>query len=717
VVAALTALLVPILPAGGSGTGPLPTAEASTGCYPAGGAGAPFAAQGDTSSSSVVLAGGGWGHGVGMSQYGAQGAALLGCSFLDILRTYYPGAQFGTDPRGSPATVRVGLTNASAQPESGATATLRTGSSRSGETVGPVEWQVVGCASDPCATRTQPAGVTWSVRVESGRLVIRHGTTEIYRAPSSGLQARALHEGKVVTVTVGGLTRELRWGFTRFQPSGSNNRLYAVQHITSGGGHSGMDRYLWGLAEVPTSWHLEAQKAQVVAARSYAAKRIPASSARASQCSCDLYATTADQHYTGWAHERDARPAWRQAVNETVGRLGTYEGAVIDAFYSSSQGGVSEASEHVWTATVPYLRAVDTSRWERASNNPRWRWTAGFTTSQLEARLGVPRFVSMEVVRRGPGGRPTSRGAPDGVRVTYRDSAGVTRHKHYSGEQIRWALGLNSSLFAIVKHPGGLTSPLVHPKLEPAGPAPEPEPPGPAPEPDPEPPGPDPEPELPAADIGPACPDDRTGGVLFEDVDPRGPHAPAIGCLHTLWEVVEGLGDGRRYGPDEDVSRAQMASFIVRSLQAAEVEFPDPYEIGPASAGEPRFADIAGTSHEPAVRTLAAAGLVEGRPDGTFGPGEPVSRAQMATFIVRAHEYATGAAMRAPSTPTAYFDDIGASGHGDAINKAREATIATGVRPRTYDPRGNVTRAQMASFVARMLAGLVEEGVATPPAA
>ncbi|MDQ3931618.1 MAG: hypothetical protein M3252_02110 [Actinomycetota bacterium] len=64
-------------------------------CGPAGGADDGFEPDWRQvpSDAVIALAGGGFGHGVGMSQYGARGAALLGCSYQTILGTYYPGTR------------------------------------------------------------------------------------------------------------------------------------------------------------------------------------------------------------------------------------------------------------------------------------------------------------------------------------------------------------------------------------------------------------------------------------------------------------------------------------------------------------------------------------------------------------------------------------------------------------------------------------------------
>jgi spore germination protein YaaH len=98
-------------------------------------------------------------------------------------------------------------------------------------------------------------------------------------------------------------------------------------------------------------------------------------------------------------------------------------------------------------------------------------------------------------------------------------------------------------------------------------------------------------------------------------------HAGAVDAV-TQAGIATGFPDGR-FQPDAAVTRGQMASFLQRGL-ALEGCLPAP------------FPDAAGSPHEPAVCAVAARGIAQGRPDGTFRPNEAVSRGQMARFLARA---------------------------------------------------------------------------------
>ncbi|HEX2028324.1 MAG TPA: cell wall-binding repeat-containing protein [Nitriliruptorales bacterium] len=409
--------------------------------------------------ADLAVVGGGWGHGVGMSQYGAQGAALQGCAYTTILDVYYPGTRLDTVP--TPEVARVGLLDPRSQSNGGATVRLTPED-------GPVAWRLHGCGEPPggvCASQppAQQRGAVWSVRaVRDGGYVISDARgAPLWRGGDRYALLEAVHDGVVVSIQVPGLTRRSRWGFTRLDSvADGDGKLFVVEHVTAGNGHSGLERYLWGLAEVPSSWHVEALRAQAVAGRAYALNRVGLAS-RDRDCRCDLYATTADQHWTGWQREADDQQAsggrWKAAVTATAGQVPRHVDAgsgaveVAETFYSSSHGGLSDSARDVWGSDIAYLRAVDTSNWERAADNPRQRWTVGYSRPALANRFGLASLTSLTVERRGAGGRPTVRdldgnGAPDGAKVVGADASGSTVTLWLSGEQLRSKLGSYSAL-------------------------------------------------------------------------------------------------------------------------------------------------------------------------------------------------------------------------------------------------------------------------------
>src|SRR3546814_3568242 len=141
-----------------------------------------------------------------------------------------------------------------------------------------------------------------------------------------------------------------------------------------------------------------------------------------------------------------------------------------------------------------------------------------------------------------------------------------------------------------------------------------------------------------------------------------------------------------------------MASFVVRALDVAGARIP--------RTAPDAFADDYGSVHESAINRLAAVGVIAGTGPSSFSPGRSVTRAQMATFVVRAAELYSGSVLPAAS---GVFSDIGSHTLAPSIAKAAQVGIAAGTGTGRYLPNEPVTRAQMASFLARLLDLLVAE--------
>jgi hypothetical protein len=208
-------------------------------------------------------------------------------------------------------------------------------------------------------------------------------------------------------------------------------------------------------------------------------------------------------------------------------------------------------------------------------------------------------------------------------------------------------------------------------------------------------PGTDPEPG-----DNPAC--DEVEPRTFPDVR-GGPHGDNIGCV-AGYGIAQGRADGT-YGPLGNVRRDQMASFLVRTLRVAGVEVPD----RPRSS----FRDVQSGPHAKAIAQLADLGVVEGRGDGRYQPRSTVTRAQMASFLIRSLEVVLDRDLRASGPGP--FTDIAGSPHADNIRVASELEIAKGRTATRFVPNDAVRRDQMASFIARSLRVLHAEGVELTP--
>jgi subtilisin family serine protease len=205
-----------------------------------------------------------------------------------------------------------------------------------------------------------------------------------------------------------------------------------------------------------------------------------------------------------------------------------------------------------------------------------------------------------------------------------------------------------------------------------------------------------------------ACPGDVPPHE-FTDVVVGSTHEGAIACI-TWWGIA---ATSTTYRPTENVTRAQMASFIARVLVEAGVTLPT---IDPDA--EPVFSDVTGTgAHSTAINQLAELKVVGGHGDGTYRPGASVTRAQMATFIARSLAKAGVALPVLDPGSVSYFSDVtGAGAHDTAINQLAYLEVVGGLGDGTYGPGADVRRAPMATFLRNTLDRLVLEDKAVLPA-
>jgi stage II sporulation protein D len=393
-------------------------------CPPA--AGVPIAHAPDpVPTAPIVFRGHGWGHGLGMSQYGAQGAARLGCAYRRILRTYYTGTR--VTAAAMPATVNVRMTENVRR----ASVTLVSGA---------VVWR-----NGKRLVFVQRAGGVQVRRIGATSAELLRGRRRVWAGPVSAHGLRAVHRAGIVRLSspadpYAKLPMALRWDSISFRVDGA--RMDVVKVFRNNRHGQAMDKYLLGLAEVPASWPRAALRAQAVAARTFAVQRAGA-----------LLPTVAHQNYDGYDHEASdlaQGSRWRAAVWATSSQI-IVDGAnrPIDAFYSSSMGGWTEDNVYSWGGSpVSYLRPVNDSRWDRASDNPASlrSWTHGFTRRQVAEALGFARVTSVFVFRRGDPRRAA------GVRVIGR-RGGQAVTVWLEGFDVRNALGLPSPGFVVKNNP------------------------------------------------------------------------------------------------------------------------------------------------------------------------------------------------------------------------------------------------------------------------
>ncbi|MGE5588677.1 MAG: stage II sporulation protein D [Clostridia bacterium] len=161
-----------------------------------------------------------------------------------------------------------------------------------------------------------------------------------------------------------------------------------------------LDEYVRGVvaAEMPASFGTEALKAQAVAARTFAVKRMRQFGGIGCAAHPGADVCTDQLHCQAWISDDELRNKLSyleyyayarkiaSAVESTSGKIVTYRGEPIEAYYHAASGGSTEDSEDVWQAAVPYLRAVST---EFEAREPSFQQRVEFTIGELEKKLGV----------------------------------------------------------------------------------------------------------------------------------------------------------------------------------------------------------------------------------------------------------------------------------------------------------------------------------------
>jgi SpoIID/LytB domain protein len=353
-------------------------------------------------NADFVIDGRGFGHGIGMPQYGAYGYALK-TRHTDayILAHYYPGTRLGETPG---RVVRVLLKQGPALLVAEGTQLVAPGRA-------PISLH-------PDRTyRFEPDGAGLRVvDATVGRTKAR--VTSPARVTGDGMvRLRGLAQNGVMS----GHYRSEMW------LSSDGASVTAINRL-------GLQRYLYGVvpAEMPSRWPLEARKAQAVVARSYALRSLRPAAA------FDVYADTRSQMYKGVSAETASTTT---AVRATDGDTLFYGGAIAATYFHSSSGGKTASVADEWGgSSVPYLQPVD-DPYDYLS--PYHRWSVTLTTAEAQARLGplvAGQLVTMRVTARNSSGRVAA------VEVT--GTAGITTA---TGVQVRTALRLRSTAFEV--HP------------------------------------------------------------------------------------------------------------------------------------------------------------------------------------------------------------------------------------------------------------------------
>jgi stage II sporulation protein D len=164
-----------------------------------------------------------------------------------------------------------------------------------------------------------------------------------------------------------------------------------------------LEQYLYGVVpgEIQANSHIEALKAQAVAARTYTLYHL----GKHSNLGFDLCNTTTCQVYKGYSAEH---PSTNEAVDETEGEKIIYDGELAQVFYFSSSGGMTEDVENVWSTPLPYLRSVE-DKYE-SGNSWNYNWEATYSADKIRETMlnkgyDLGDIVSVRITKTASSGR------------------------------------------------------------------------------------------------------------------------------------------------------------------------------------------------------------------------------------------------------------------------------------------------------------------------
>jgi stage II sporulation protein D len=355
---------------------------------------------------TFFISGHGWGHGLGMSQYGAFGYAQHGWTYDRIVKHYYTGTTIGQAPI---SRVRVLLVDSAKQVTITSKLPFQVVDANGSKHALDAGSYTVGAGfkyKDPTNTQAKPVALPYP-------LEFRPGATAV------ALNGRGYR----------GSLRVLKLGPAKV-------RIVNVVDL---------DLYLRGVvpSEMPRSWALEALKAQAVAARSYALSHLHAGGG------FDLYPDTRDQVYLGIPHEA---PSTSAAVNATAGQVVLYKGKVASTYFFSTSGGRTASVQDLYpdSPPVPYLVSVADPY---DSISPYHDWGPyRYTARKLARGLKSPgKLLDVQTLAASSG------------RVQSVVATGSKGEVTATGSEVRSALGLRSTWFQVgVLALGAPSTPLTY---------------------------------------------------------------------------------------------------------------------------------------------------------------------------------------------------------------------------------------------------------------
>mgnify|MGYP000294509215 CR=1 FL=1 len=322
---------------------------------------------------SFSFTGSGFGHGVGLSQYGAKGQALEGKSAIEILNYYFPNAQ--VTPVEDTATISVNIAH-------------------------QVPALSLVIPTTDFATVTVDTAVATSLPPDSVLNFAISG--KVISGPGGSGKLWVIkwsNPESIISVNVGKSKFLVNHGYIQLRAVSAPGIGFRIEATNLLRLH---DEYLYGIAEVPSSWPTAALESQVIASRTYALMRM---NSIKKACDCHVYNSKYDQAFVGYSKEGEPRYGqfWKAAVDATAvdeshGLAITVDQLPVSVFFSSSTGGMTQRSVDVWGTDIPHLISVpDPWSIDPAVNRNFAKWTKKVSQRVMAKAFGLTDVIEIKL--------------------------------------------------------------------------------------------------------------------------------------------------------------------------------------------------------------------------------------------------------------------------------------------------------------------------------
>ena len=322
---------------------------------------------------TFTFTGSGYGHGVGLSQYGAKGQALEGKSATEILNYYFP--ESAVTPVEDTATISVNI----AHQVSALSIVL------------PAN-DTVTVLIDTAVATSLPQNTALNFAITGKSISGPGGIGKLWVIKWSNPQS-------VVSVNYGKTKFLINHGYIQLRAVNAPGFRYRIEATNLLRLH---DEYLYGIAEVPSSWPAAALQSQAIASRTYALMRM---NSIKKACDCHVYNSKYDQAFVGYSKEGEARygQLWKAAVDATAvdeshGLAITFDQLPVSVFFSSSSGGMTQRPVDVWGTDIPHLvNVADPWSIDPAVNKNYASWTKKVSQKVMAKAFGLTDVIELKL--------------------------------------------------------------------------------------------------------------------------------------------------------------------------------------------------------------------------------------------------------------------------------------------------------------------------------